>query len=291
MNWLAACQIILAGIGFGFLGIFGKLAFQNDLNVGELLFWRFLFASLILWFVILNFKPRLIKLSLQQIIYSVFLGVFGYAIFSTLYFESMKGMSVALAAMILFTFPIFVSLGAHFLLKEIMTKTQWLSLLLACIGLLLLLWGDIFFESYRAVFFALSAAISYSIYVLVSARAQKNVDPLSSSLYIISSAALALYFYHQPDLNRIFNFNLNQYMIIIGIAIFCSIMPMTLFLAGLQKIKSSQASLIVMIEPVVAAFAAWILLGEHLSTRQVLGSCLVILSLFLNSFTKAISKN
>jgi drug/metabolite transporter (DMT)-like permease len=282
-KWIGPIQVLLAGIGFGFLGIFGRLAFQNQLSVGDLLFWRFLFASLILWTSLFFINKQLIFLKPRQILYSFALGIFGYAIFSTLYFESMKGLSIALAAMLLFTFPIFVSLGAHFILKEKMNSLQWCSLGIACLGLVLLLWGDLFFDSFKYFFLALSAAITYSFYVLISGKVQKNVEPLSSSLYVISSAAVGLYFIHQPDLSMIVNFSTQQHLIILGIAIFCSIAPMTLFLAGLQKMRSSQASLIVMIEPVVAAFAAWMILNEALSLRQTFGSALVLLALALNT--------
>ena len=285
-KWVGVLQVLLAGLGFGFLGIFGRWAFQENLSIGELLFWRFVFASTLLWIVALFWKRQLLRLQLTQILTSLGLGLFGYAVFSTLYFESIKGVSVALAAMLLFTFPIFVSLGSHFVLKERMSPSQWLSLLVAFAGMTLLLWGDISVESAKALLMGLGAAISYSIYVLISGRVQKNVPALSSSLYVITAAAVGLYVFHRPDLGRILHFSLRQYSILFGIAVFCSILPMSLFLAGLQKMKSSQASILVMIEPVVAAAAAWLLLGEGLSLRQLVGGAMVLAALVLNAISK-----
>jgi drug/metabolite transporter (DMT)-like permease len=54
-------------------------------------------------------------------------------------------------------------------------------------------------------------------------------------------------------------------------------------LAGLQRLSSSKASLVVMIEPVVAAIAAWVILDEKLSLAQAAGALLVLFSLFLNA--------
>ncbi len=285
-KWIGVLQIILAGLGFGFLGIFGRWAFQENLSVGELLFWRFVFASAILWGMALTLKRHWLRLSLSQILTSMALGLFGYAVFSTLYFEAIKGVSVALAAMLLFTFPIFVSLGSHFILKERMSTIQWLSLFIAFSGMALLLWGDISVQSAKALLMGLGAAISYSIYVLISGRVQKNVSPLSSSLFVITSAAIGLYIFHRPDLGRLMHFSPKQFSIVMGIAIFCSILPMSLFLAGLQKMKSSQASILVMIEPVVATSAAWLLLGEALNSRQLMGACMVLSALVLNAISK-----
>ena len=275
--------VLLAGLGFGFLGIFGRYAFQSGLTVGELLTFRFSLASLLLWLGLLVFKPQLIKISLKQILISAGLGAFGYAVFSTLYFKSIEGISVPLAALLLFTFPIFVNIGAYFFLKEKMSRSQIISLVLACVGLGILLWGPLIVNSPAAVIYALVAAVSYSIYVLVSSRYQQNVEPLSSSLYVMSATALALYLFHQPNFGRIAELSSHQIFIICGIAVFSTIAPLTLFLAGLQRLSSSKASVLVMIEPVVAAIAAYFFLGEQLSNLQFFGALLVLLALVLNT--------
>lgn len=274
--------VLLAGVGFGFLGIFGRLAFQSGLSVGELLTFRFALAALLLFIGLLFYKPNLLKINLKQLAISSALGVFGYAVFSTLYFKSIEGISVALAALLLFTFPIFVSLGAHFILKERMPRRQIFSLVLACAGLAVLLWGPLVVHSLTSVIFAIAAAFAYSVYVLVSGRYQQKVPPLTSSLYVIISAGLALFIFHQPSFNRIPHLTSQQAFIILGIAVVSTIGPLTLFLAGLQKLSSATASIIVMIEPVVAALAAWLLLGEQLTVQQSAGGGIVLLALFLN---------
>jgi drug/metabolite transporter (DMT)-like permease len=276
--------VILSGVGFGFLGVFGRLAFQSGLSVGELLTYRFFLAAALLFLGLLVFKPSLLKMPLNQVFISIALGIFGYAVFSTLYFKAIEGISVPLAALLLFTFPIFVNLGAHFILHERMKRLQVVSLLIACIGLSLLLWGPLIVNSPAAVFYALTAAIAYAIYVLVSGKLQKNVPAFTSSLYVITSAALALYLFHQPQLNKLSHFSSLQLFLIAGIAIVSTIAPLTLFLAGLQRLTSSKASIVVMIEPVVAAIAAAFLLNEHLTSLQLLGSLLVITALVMNAF-------
>ncbi len=275
--------VLLAGIGFGFLGIFGRFAFQRGLSVGEILTWRFIFASIILWTYLLIFKRKLIFLSRAQILISVVLGLFGYSLFSTLYFMSIEGISVSLAALLLFTFPIFVTIGAHFFLKERMTKIQLISLVIASIGIASLVWGPLFITSFRAVIYALLAAIAYSIYVLVSGRYQRGVAPIDSSLYVITAAGAGLFLFHQPRFDRLLHFRSDELLIVLGLATVCTVAPLTLFLAGLQKSTSSKASVVVMIEPVVAAIAAWVLLKENLSLLQVGGAGLVIFSLYLNT--------
>ncbi len=283
---LGFLYVLLAGIGFGFLGIFGRIAFQNGLTVGELLTWRFTTAALILWIVLFFFKQRLLLLHPKQILISCCLGVGGYAVFSTLYFKSIEGVSVPLAALLLFTFPIFVNLAAHFILKQRMTRLQTISLALACVGLGILLWGPMFVNSKTAVLYGLGSAIVYAIYVVVSGQLQQNVKPISSSLYVITAAAIALFLYHRPNPEHILQFSTTQITCIVGLAVFSTIAPLTFFLAGLQRLPSSQASIIGMVEPVVAAIAAGAILGENLTSFQLIGAVIVIAALILNALEK-----
>jgi drug/metabolite transporter (DMT)-like permease len=288
-KWLGIFQVLLSGVGFGFLGIFGRWAFKENLTIGELLFWRFVFAGGILWGLwgvsYLLGRPRR-RLTREQSLISFALGLFGYAVFSTLYFEAIKGVSVALAAMLLFTFPIFVSLGSHFIFKDRMSRAQWLSLAVASGGLVLLLWGNISIHSTKALVMGLSAGLTYAIYVLVSGHTQQNVNSWVANRYVISGAALGLYLFHRPALAQVTTFTSSQWSLLIGIALVCSIGPMSLFLSGLQKMKSSRASVLVMIEPVVATGAAWLLLGESLSLHQLAGAALVMAALVTNSLTR-----
>ncbi len=280
---LGLFYVLMAGVGFGFIGIFSRVAFRSGMTVGEILSWRFVIAASILWIGLLIFRPRLALPSWKQILISCGLGIGGYAVFSTLYFKSIEGISVPLAALLLFTFPIYVNLGAHFLLKEKMKGREILSLVLACLGLAILLWGPVVVTSKVAILAGLGSGLFYGIYVLVSGKYQQNIHPLSSSLYVITAAAVTLFAYHRPPVDQLLTMSLTQLSCVMGLAVFSTIAPLTFFLAGLQRIPSGQASILVMIEPVVAALAAGLILGENLSGFQMLGAVVILAALVLNA--------
>ncbi len=275
-------EITLGSLGFGFLGIFGKWAFASGLAVGELLTYRFIVAALVLWIALFIFQRDKIRLSRSQILISAALGIFGYAVFATLYFTAVAGMSVGLAALLLYTYPFWVSLLGHFFLRDKMTKNQWLLLFGAFAGVTCLLWGQFHVNNMGALFAGLGSAATYAAYILFSARYQRNVKPISSSLYVITFAALALAAFHQPDLRVWAVLTPSQWRFVLGIATISTIFPMTLILAGLQKLKSSQAALITMLEPVTAAIAAGYLLNERMSALQIAGATLVLACLVLS---------
>ncbi len=273
-------EIIAASVCFGFLGIFGKLAFNHGISVGELLTYRFILAAFILWAILLLFKPKWTEISGKQFLISAALGIFGYALFATLYFKAVEGLSVALAALLLYTYPLWVQVIAY-LMGEKPTSWQLLCTVIAFIGLIFLLWGQINVGSALAFVSGLGSAIAYAIYIVISGKYQKYIRPMTSSLYIISFAAMALLFFHNPSIERLESFNNTQVNIIFGIAILCTIIPMTLVLGSLQKLKKTEVALLSMLEPLTATIASWALLNEGLSPLQLIGGFLILAGLGL----------
>ena len=273
-------EIITASICFGFLGIFGKLAFNNGISVGELLTYRFILAAFILWATLLLFKPNWTEISGRQFLISAALGIFGYAMFASLYFKALEGLSVALAALLLYTYPLWVQLIA-FIMGERPTPWQLLCTGIAFIGLVFLLWGQINIASAFSFICGLGSAIAYAIYIVLSEKYQKYIRPMTSSLYIISFTAVTLLVFHNPSIQRLESFNTTQVNIIFGIALLCTIIPMTLVLGSLQKLKKTEVALLSMIEPLTATLASWALLHEGLTLLQLMGGFLILAGLGL----------
>lgn len=279
-------EISIGSVGFGFLGVFGKIAFQSGLSVGEFLSYRFTLAALLMWIFLLLFKPEWIRLSKKQIFIAALLGILGYAFFSTLYFKAIEGVSITLAALLLYTYPFWVNIFSHFFTHEKISRNEALCLIAASAGLLMLLWGHLEVKNFWAVAAGLGAAISYAIYVLLSGRLQKNVRPLSSSLYVITFGALALTIFHHPNFSALRNFSPTQATSILGIAIISTIIPLTMELAALQKLKSSEVALLMMIEPLTAAILGAWYFHDNLSPRQICGALIIVTALIANTLSK-----
>lgn len=276
-------EIAIASMGFGFLGVFGKIAFQHGLSVGELLSYRFILAALLIWIFLLLFRPSWIGLSKKQILIASLLGIFGYGLFSTLYFWAVEGVSITLASLLLYTYPFWVNVFSHFFTKDKISRDEALCLIAGSVGLILLLWGQIDVRNVLSVIAGLASGISYAIYVMLSGRYQKNVRPISSTLYVITAGALALLVFHRPNLEALPQLTEIQLGCIAGLAIICTVMPLTLELSALQKVKSSVVALIMMIEPITAAILGAVIFGERLSGLQMLGAVVVFSALTVNT--------
>lgn len=274
--------ILLAGICFGSLGIFGKLFMSTGLEVGQVLSIRFLFASSILGCIFLGLKltgkTNLFKVSKAQFLTCLLLGVLGYAVFSSFYFVSFRYLSVGISAMILFTFPIFVFLGSVIFLKHPFDKRVVAALVIALLGLFLLLKDEFEVKNALGVYAGLAAAICYSGYVILSDRYQKNIHPLTSSFYVMLAAGISLAILYQPSLDQFFGENFSNMKLFVGLSVIGTIAPLSLFLAGLQRIPGPQASILVMIEPITATILAFLFFNEVMSAMQILGIALVVVA-------------
>jgi drug/metabolite transporter (DMT)-like permease len=280
--YIGVLFILLAGICFGSLGIFGKLFISTGLPTGAVLSIRFLFASFILAGVFLGLKLfkniNLFRVSKRQLLICVLLGVLGYAVFSSFYFMSFRYLSVGVSAMLLFTFPLFVFIGSVLFLKHPFDKRVVGALLLAFLGLFLLLKDEFEIRNALGVYAGLGAAISYAAYVILSDKFQKNIHPLTSSFYVMISAGVCLAILHQPEIDQFWGENFHNMKLFIGLSVIGTIAPLSLFLAGLQRIPGPQASILVMIEPITATLLAFLFFGEVMAFWQMVGIGLVVVA-------------
>ncbi|MNT97041.1 threonine and homoserine efflux system [compost metagenome] len=63
----------------------------------------------------------------------------------------------------------------------------------------------------------------------------------------------------------------------------CTVLPLTLELAALQKLKSNEVALLMMIEPVTAAILGAVIFGDRLEARQIIGALVILAALTMNT--------
>lgn len=278
-------QIILSGIFFGFLGFFGKMAYRQNITPGELLSLRYFISALLTGIVILLTNPKsLFNLSRFEIVTSLLLGIFGYALFSSFYFIALTGLSASLTVLLLYTYPIIVTLLSRLFLKEKLGRLGALALALVCIGVVGLVWGEWSISQPKFLLYGFGSAFFYALYIIYSRQYLNKVAALPSSFYVQLGAGVILSilnFWDQP--HRPFDILNSHFSMIISMALLCSFLAMTLFLAGLQKIKSTEASILSMTEPISGVIIATLFLGEQIKFIQIVGAILILLGMYLTS--------
>lgn len=276
-------EVLLSAAGYGFIGIFGKRAYAAGLAPGEFLTMRFLVASCALWPLMLVFRRSALRVTRRQLVACVALGVFGYASFTTLYFHALRGLSASLTSLLLYTFPVIVTVAARVLFGEPIGWRRAVALPVVGVGLVMLLWGDVAVTSWTAVGLALGSAVLYSAYILASSRLLRGVDSLAAGLYIMTSAAVALALVDRPSAAAVAAFDSATWGSIVGIATLSTLGPLVLFLRGLEKLSNAEASILSLVEPLTAVVASAVILGERLAPVQFAGGGLILAALALSS--------
>lgn len=278
--------IILSGMCFGALGFFGKTAYARAIMPGELLALRYSLSALMMGVVIALTNPQSFRLSRFQLISSLLLGIFGYALFSSLFFMALTGLSASLTVLLLYTYPVMVAVLSQFILKERLGKLGILALIIVSIGMVGLVWGEWAASAPRFLIFGIGAAFFYALYIMYSRKYLNDVPAMPSSFFVQLGAGAILSLIHFQNIERPLFILTNHSLLIVSMAIICSFMAMTLFLAGLRRITSSEASILSTTEPLFGVLIAWLFLGEKLTSIQTIGGFLILVGMVLIAKSK-----
>ena len=268
--------IAISAASFGTLAIFGRFLYADGVDTFTMLFLRFGIAALLMTFILFIRKESLPqgKILLQL----VGMGAVGYVGQSFSYLTAIQYASAGLVALLLYLYPMFVFILSVIVLHEKATWIKIAALLLALVGTALTV--DPAGGQAKGVLLAISAALIYSVYIIVGTNVMKHVSAMQSSLVIFASAGIVYGIFtvingaHFPTTST-------GWLQVAGIVLVATVIPVITFLAGLERIGPTNASMLSTLEPVVTVLlAAWIF-SEHLETITILGGGLILIAVIL----------
>lgn len=264
-------EIITASLLWGFAGILAKMI--TGMTAQSIIFYRVAFASIIFFIALLiSGKLNIIKLGDKK----VYLMLFAVLQVSTMltYFISILNASVSVAVLLLYTAPVYVTLFSPWLLKEKPTKKGIIALVLSIAGILLIVDpGKLEFHAYSVGIIAgIAAGIAYAFQIMTSKYLSSTYSGYTQAFWGFIIAMLILFPVSSVPLNAVYS-NMN-YLILL--AIFPTIMAVSLYFNGLKKVKAQSASILGLIEPVSAIILAVLILDEQISALQIFGGALIL---------------
>lgn len=277
-NPLGSALLVLAGASlFGTVGT--AQALGPDVPADSLAAARMLLTGIALVLVAGAYGHRSgILVALRQS--PAWLAGLGQAAFNLCFLAAMQQAGVAVGTL--------VAIGAAPVITGLITRhvtRHWLvATTVAVVGLALLVGGQQ--DSPQApstagVLLALGAAASYATYIVAGNAAEARGLETQSFLAAAFSVAalLTLPWLLLGDTAWIGTTGgglLLGYLVLVP-----TILAYSLFNRGLRGVRSSTASTLALVEPVVAASLAYLLLGERLGATGLVGAALVLLGLLL----------
>ncbi len=283
-QWGEIALLIAMGL-WGTTYVAAQIALR-DLGPMMAAFTRFALASVVTWPILL------LTHGVQPLVRRFVPALIGSALFqTTLYFAlqytGMRYTTTANTALIVNTRPLVIALLSVFFLREHLARKNWLGLVVAFVGVVVLVgapnavlapdhvWGD---------FLIGLNALSGALGIICAKRALEYYQPFTALVYQITLGALGLLPLALIETGGQFPMpSVTAWTAIAYMAILCTAIPQALLNVGLTKMRVAQAAPFYYIVPILNIIVAYFVLGESITWALAVGGGLILLGNFLAS--------
>jgi drug/metabolite transporter (DMT)-like permease len=255
--------LLFAAVLWSLAGIFIKFLSLPPLTI---VFYRSLFASLFFaFFVRRSIAVPRVALLVSAIAYTAAISAF---------VSANKITTAANAIALQYTAPMFVFMIVHFLFGEKITGASWISLVSGMLGIAVICAGSAGQPDAAGVMIALLSGLLFSIY-MVSLRFLKEFNP--GTLTFLNNLVCCLILL--PLVGSELSLSLKEGWIVAVMGVVQLGIPYWLFSKGLEQISVQEASLIVLIEPVLNPIWVALIVEELPSGATLVGGLCIVGSL------------
>lgn len=289
LRTLAPIFVILAAIFWGILVVFVRAFGKADFASMEIVTLRVYSSAIFAWIFLLIFdhnsqrkRNARTAFRLRDSWCFIGTGLVSIVFFSYCYFRNVEVSSAAVAAILMYTSPIFVTLLSAIFFKEKLTKTKLLALILAIIGCALVsgIAGGIATPSVTGILLGLGSGIGYALYSIFGRFAlDKGYSPFFVTamtftfacvgvLPFIDIAGLATRLVSEPKYTLL--------ALVMGLVGSCT--PFALYTLGLRYMEASKAAILATLEPIVTALVGTFFYKEPIDLFIILGIIMVLVA-------------
>lgn len=281
-----AGAILLAGILWGTIGLFVRALSQTGLSSLQLVFLRSAITAVALFFYLLLFCRQALRIAWRDLWIFMGTGILSILFFSVCYFSTIQMAELSIAAVLLYTAPVFVMLFSLGFFQEKLNVRKILALLCCLMGCALV--SGVLGASrltLPALITGLLSGLGYSLYSVFGKFAvQKGYGALTTTFYtFLISAIAALPFVGLREIPQKLALQGGSPFLIVLMGLFTSVIPYLLYTYGLSAIAPAKASILASVEPVAAMLFGSIFFGEKLTLSSLAGMALVLAAVALLS--------
>ena len=282
----ATALILLSAVGFGSISVLTVFAVREGMVILNLVFWRFLFATIVL-FAIAHAPVRRH--------WRAGLGLFAIggviqAVCTYMSLSALRFVPASVVAFLFFTYPVWLALTGAVRGTDPLTAKRGGVLLLAMLGIALMIGipgvGSGSHLNTLGIALGLASALLYSTYLPVVNHLQRAIPPIAGSFYIILGALLT-YFVAGVLLSPPWSQNAEPlsalatpatslaWIYVLALAVVSTVVPFLALLSGLKTLGAPRTSIIATAEPFFTTMLAVLFLAERLRwTTLVGGACI-----------------
>jgi drug/metabolite transporter (DMT)-like permease len=272
-----ACALASSLWGCGFF--FGKIALA-EMNVGSMVFYRFLFAMVGLTPLLITHRPNLTAAEWRILTLSSFLGI---PVQFLLQFRGLSLTTVSHASLMVGTLPVVLALGAVFFAHERMHTIGWIALCASTIGAALIALGGRHNTSPNGptlggdLLIVLSLVVAL-FWILLNKRLMETHSAVVITAYgaLIGTSMLAIWVPLAWGVPPIHGVSTKAWLALAASGILCTATTTLLWNWGMTQVPASQAGILLNMEPLIGSLLGVLILREHLGGLAWLGGGLIL---------------
>jgi len=277
MKKLAPLCILLAGVLWGSMGLFVKSLAAYQLSSLSITAIRLFLGGLSLFLVFLLTDRKMLRMDIRDIGWFLADAVCSVVGMSLLYFTSILHTSMSVAAILLYTAPVFVMLMSAILFKERITVKKIIALIAAVGGSVLVagLGGK---ADTVGILSGIGSGFCYALYSIFGVRLLKKYHPFTVTTYTFLFAGItALTFTNPISVGAaVINAGWKGILLSVGMALVTAAAPYLLYTLGLRYMEAGKASVLATVEPMMASVLGILVYREAMTPGKGAGILLIL---------------
>jgi drug/metabolite transporter (DMT)-like permease len=285
MSWPALGAVIFWGFSF----IATKVALR-EVHPFTLLTLRFAIGGILLLIVQLQKDSRFLKnLSSKDWVSIIFLAIVGISGHTLLQAYGLLYTTAINTGWIVAIMPIFITITAHFFLREAITGRKIIGILVGFFGIFLVISKGIFsfsllrFDSTLGDSLVLISALTWTGFTVGGRGFLSRFSPLEAitPIMIVGCLITFPFTWLKWEWNILFHLSLSGWIGILFLGIFCSGLAYLFWYSALEKMDSSIVGMYLYLEPIVTLIGAYLLLGEEIHWITLMGGGMILIGVYL----------
>ncbi len=275
--------IIIASVLWGTMGILAKLSYAYGILPETLIALRLVISFSTLLPVLVMFKRSSFMIRRRDLRYLVIFGVFAVAFQRVSYFYAVSLATPTIAALLFYTYPVFVTVLALLFLKEKLAAGTIVAIILTFLGVALVVRIDdpsALNANMAGIVSGLLSSLFFVLYFMMGRSLRGRYSALTLILYGDGLGALTLSPLIAVSYSSIVEFPVQLWLLIFTIAWIPSLLAYLLYSYALKYIKA-KGSILSVIEPLSAAVFSAVIIGEGFHNLQLLGIALSLAGVIL----------
>ena len=257
---------------------------RGGLSSMQISMMREIMAALVLVIFVLIKNPGLFRFKLRDIWLLMINGLLCGVLFNFFYFTTIIRSQASVAAMLLYTSPIFVIILSRIIFKEAITRRKILSLCMTVIGCVFV--AGFIGHSQPIPLIALLSGVAtgatYGTFTIITRLNAQRYAPMTVTLYTFIFGTLFMLPFGKPA--ETFSMlaadhSLLPYALLFGPL--CSALANGLFTWGISRVEAGRAAILAASEPLVGAVIGMTVWHESHEPIKLIGIVLVLAAIIL----------